>query len=81
MRYKEDDIPPELFTANSSNEMLLFTAIMGLVIGVVMFYLGRTGKQLWIWTWGIGLIICSIFLGFAIRSDFHPGNFLSSLGI
>ena len=69
MRYKEGEIPPELLAANASNDMLLFTAVIGLLIGVGMFIAGRFGKQLWIWTWGAGLAVFSVYLWAAIRFD------------
>ncbi|NKB78173.1 MAG: hypothetical protein GKR96_14355 [Gammaproteobacteria bacterium] len=77
MRYQEGEIPPELLAANSSNEMLLFTAIMGFVIGILFVYLGRTGKQLWMWTWGAGLVLCSLYLWFAIKNDIRVVDYLS----
>ena len=62
MKYRED-IPPEQLTVNASDDMLLFTAALSIVIGLILVYLGRKGKQLWMVTWSIGLIICSILMG------------------
>ena len=62
MKYPEN-IPPEQLTVNASNDMLLFTAALSIVIGFILVYLGRKGKQLWMVTWSIGLIICSILMG------------------
>jgi len=34
---------------------------------VILFLLGRKGKQMWMWVWGIGLVIVSIYMGVSIR--------------
>ncbi|UCB54035.1 MAG: hypothetical protein JSW45_08705 [Thiotrichales bacterium] len=62
MRYSEH-IPPEQLTVNASDSMLLFTAALSILIGMILVYLGRKGKQLWMVTWSIGLIICSVLMG------------------
>ncbi len=62
MKYP-DNIPPELLTVNASNDMLLFTAALSILIGIILVYLGHKGKQLWMVTWSVGLIICSILMG------------------
>ena len=46
--------------------MLLFTSALSILIGFILFYLGRKGKQLWMTTWSVGLIICSILMGISI---------------
>ncbi|MEM7193309.1 MAG: hypothetical protein AAF402_00070 [Pseudomonadota bacterium] len=68
MRYKDGEIPPEILAINASNDMLLFTAVISMMIGIVFFFFGRRGKQLWIWTWGIGLILCSLYLWFTLTT-------------
>ncbi len=65
MRYSED-IPPEKLTINASNDMMLFTAALSILIGLILVYLGHKGRQLWMVTWSIGLIICSILLGISL---------------
>jgi hypothetical protein len=62
MRYSEN-IPAEQLTVNASNDMLLFTAALSILIGIILTYLGHKGKQLWMVTWSIGLIICSVIMG------------------
>lgn len=62
MRYSEN-IPAEQLTINASNDMLLFTAALSILIGIILTYLGHKGKQLWMVTWSIGLIICSVIMG------------------
>jgi len=66
MRYKDGEIPPEAFSHNASDEMLLLTAAMGIFIGIALSALGKYGKQLWMLVWGIGLVFMSLFLGTSI---------------
>jgi len=64
MRYKEEDVLAGYQMAqHSSDGMLLLTAVMGFFIGFILFYLGRLGKQMWMWVWGIGLVIASFAMG------------------
>lgn len=65
MRYP-DNIPAEQLTIHASDNMLLFTALLSILIGTILIYLGHKGKQLWIVTWSIGLIICSILMGVSL---------------
>ena len=65
MRYSEN-IPAEQLTVNASDDMLLFTAALSILIGIILTYLGHKGRQLWMVTWSIGLIICSILMGVSL---------------
>jgi hypothetical protein len=65
MRYSEN-IPAEQLTVNASNDMLLFTAALSILIGIILTYLGHRGRQLWMVTWSIGLIICSVLMGVSL---------------
>lgn len=65
-RYKEGDIPKEQLAVHASDDMLILTAVLGFFIGIVLTFLGRKGKQMWMWVWGIGLIICSVYLGLSM---------------
>ncbi len=65
MRYSEN-IPAEQLTVNASDNMLLFTAVLAILIGIILTYLGRKGKQMWMVAWSIGLIICSILMGVSL---------------
>ena len=65
MRYSEN-IPAEQLTVNASDDMLLFTASLSILIGIILTYLGHKGRQLWMVTWSIGLIICSILMGVSL---------------
>jgi hypothetical protein len=59
-----ENIPPEKLAQHASDNMLIFTAVLATIIGIILFLLGKKGKQLWMATWGIGLVICSLLLGF-----------------
>lgn len=61
-----DVIPPEMLSRNAHNDMLLFTAFLSVVIGCILIYLGRKGKQLWMVVWSIGLIGMSLFMAGSI---------------
>ena len=65
MRYRED-IPPEQLSSHASDGMLLFTAVLAIVIGCILIWLGRKGKQKWLIWWSAGLILCSAVMGSAI---------------
>ena len=65
MRYQEN-IPAEQLTMHASDNMLLFTAALSILIGIILIYLGHKGRQLWIVTWSVGLIICSILMGISL---------------
>ena len=61
-----DVISPEMLTKNTHNDMLLFTAFLSVIIGIVLIYLGKRGKQLWMVVWSIGLIGMSLFMAGSI---------------
>jgi len=64
VRYRED-IPPEQWAVNASDDMLLFTMLLAIVIGCILIWLGVKGRQLWLVTWSIGLILVSLgFIGY-----------------
>jgi len=62
MRYPEN-IPPDQLARHASDDMLLFTAVLAVLIGFILIWLGRKGKQTWMVAWSIGLIICSVGMG------------------
>jgi len=43
-----------------SGEMLVFAVVLGLLIGIVLFGLGRRGRIMWLTVWGGGLVLVSI---------------------
>ena len=65
MRYSEN-IPAEQLTVNARDDMLLITAALSIMIGLILTYLGHKGRPLWMVTWSIGLIICSILMGVSL---------------
>ena len=71
MRYKDGEvfIPKEQMSTHSSDDMLLVTAGLGILIGLALIVLGRLGKQMWVWVWGIGLVLCSAYLGVTMMFD------------
>lgn len=46
--------------AQATDDMLLLTMIFSLVIGVVLIWLARRGRQMWLMVWSVGLVIASI---------------------
>lgn len=66
MRYREGEIPKEQLAVHASDDMLLLTAALGILIGIALTWLGRKGQQMWMWVWGIGLIVCSLYLGLSM---------------
>jgi len=61
-----DVIPPEMLSKNAHNDMLLFTAFLSVIIGMILIYLGKKGRQLWMIVWSIGLIFMSFFMAGSI---------------
>ena len=59
MRYRvgEDAATAAL---NATDHTLMLTAVLGLIIGMVLVWLGRKGRQLWLICWSWGLIVCSV---------------------
>jgi len=56
MRYRTE-IPPEQMAANASNDMLLFTVVLSIFIGIILVWLGHKGRQLWLVFWSVGLLL------------------------
>lgn len=61
MRYAEGETLP--LAQSASDDMLILTAVLGFFIGLVLVYLGRLGKQMWMWVWGAGLVVVSLAMG------------------
>ena len=59
MRYRIGATPahPEI---TSTDHMLVLTAVLGLLIGVVLFVLARYGRQGWLAFWGGSLVLASL---------------------
>ncbi len=63
MRYREEEFINQVdgvIDPIIGNNVLLLTAVIGLLIGIIFVIGGRFGKQLWIISWGAGLVIVSI---------------------
>ncbi len=46
--------------------MLNFTVVLALLIGMILWWLGRRGRVMWLQVWSIGLVVFSIaYLGAA----------------
>jgi len=69
MRYKEGEVPVEQLAAHASDDMLVLTAIIGVGVGIILVFLGRFGKQMWMWVWGAGLVAISCYMGVSIKYD------------
>ena len=67
MRYVEGEpIPEELLVSHASDDMLILTSILGVFIGLMLVYWGRRGKQMYLWVWGAGLVLMSVYLGLSM---------------
>lgn len=63
MRYREENFVNQIdgiIEPVIGNNILMFTAVIGLIIGIIFVFGGRYGKQIWIIFWGTGLVIVSI---------------------
>ncbi|MFT5608545.1 MAG: hypothetical protein ACI9PZ_002359 [Parvicella sp.] len=64
MRYKDDQaLEGYRLSQHASDDMLLLTAVLGVFIGLALIYMGKRGRQLWMFVWGIGLILASAYMG------------------
>lgn len=61
-----ENIPKEQLVYHSNDNMLLFTAVLATIIGLILTWLGKKGKQQWMVVWSIGLIFCSLAMGTAV---------------
>ena len=61
MRYKEGQSPDPLYPhSETMHHMLTLSMVMSIVIGIVLFILGRRGNILWLKVWSVILIVLSI---------------------
>jgi flagellar biosynthesis protein FliP len=72
MRYAEGTIPKEQLAMHASDNMLILTSFIAFIIAIVLIRLGLKGKQMYMWTWGIGLALFSVYLGISIWLDWKP---------
>ena len=60
MRYREGQEIPDNIAPIIGDGSMVFAAILGLFIGIILTLLARKGKQLWLLIWGSGLVLVSI---------------------
>ncbi len=66
MRYREEGLPVAENLA-TTDDMYLFTVVLGLVIGVILTWMGLVGRQVWLTVWSIGLMGASVtYIGWAV---------------
>ncbi len=58
MRYRIGEASQQVGPA-VSGEMLVFAVVLGLLVGMVLFGLGRRGRIMWLTVWGGGLVLVS----------------------
>lgn len=62
MRYRVgQEVDPQQPYGESIHNALTITMGLSIVIGIILFYLGRRGKVMWLTVWSVGLILISIF--------------------
>lgn len=60
MRYPDNHLLEPIYTQSTGlHHMLLFTVVLGFVIGLILFWLGRRGRVLWLTVWSAGLVLIS----------------------
>ena len=66
MRYSDPTITEPLYSQSAQlHHMLLFTVVLAFFIGMVLLWLGRHGKVLWLTVWSAGLMLASLAYVFA----------------
>ncbi|NVK32181.1 MAG: hypothetical protein HWE20_14330 [Gammaproteobacteria bacterium] len=53
------------YAGDSQNGALVLTILLSYLIGAVLTYLGYKGKQMWLLTWSVGLMIATTVFGVA----------------
>jgi hypothetical protein len=61
MRYQESEaaLGPVYSQSDGLHFMLNFTVLLALLIAVVLLWLGRKGRVLWLQVWSVGLLLAS----------------------
>ncbi|MFT7526982.1 MAG: putative alpha/beta hydrolase [Arenicella sp.] len=74
LRYKDDQtLEGYKLGQHARDDMLLLTAVLGVFVGFALTYMGKRGRQLWMFVWGIGLILASIYMG-VVPYSLVPGG-------
>ena len=46
--------------AQATDDMMLLTLGISVVVGIVLMWLARRGRQMWLMAWSVGLVVASI---------------------
>lgn len=67
MRYQEELTQEPVYSQTAGlHFMLNFTVALALLIGVLLLWLGRRGRVMWLTVWSAGLVLVSLlYLGAA----------------
>jgi len=65
------NIAKDQHAKHAGDGMLMVTAFLGVLIGMILTYLAKRGKVMWMMVWGIGLVFVSLFLGFSIYFEWE----------
>jgi len=62
MRYSEEQSTelPIYSQSDGLHFMLNFTVVLALLIGLLLLWLGRHGRVMWLMVWSIGLVVFSV---------------------
>lgn len=65
MRYRIGADPAS--GAPATDDMLLLTVVIGLITGIVLTWLARKGRQMWLLVWSAGLVLVSVaYMGYML---------------
>lgn len=56
MRYRIDDPDAAGRFGGVADEWMYLMLALGLVVGVVLFFIGRAGRQMYLIVWSVGLV-------------------------
>jgi hypothetical protein len=60
MRYRDGPVPPGGLEATASDDVLMLTYFIGLVVGLILTWVGWHGRQWWLVFWCGGLVLVSL---------------------
>ncbi len=65
MRYREGQAPdPDNPYGANTHFATDFSMVLGIFIGIALFWMGRRGRMIWLQVWSVGLVVLAIiFLG------------------
>ncbi|KAA3630655.1 MAG: hypothetical protein DWQ08_05970 [Proteobacteria bacterium] len=63
MRYREGQEPDPHYPYGKSTHIAMdFSMVLGIVIGLVLLWIGIRGKILWLKLWSIGLVVIALYI-------------------